>query len=662
MRKRILLLCLSIFCLFFQQYFIYSLNNSPEPDLIWEYKAPEKTYISPEYDQPDEGREFYLFRNEQVKFNQKKVDYLIIDAITGKLKREYEIRTIEDKLDLYRTYWIDDYFIKIYEGRLDFYKFDTMKFLYSINHDFDHIVFDLITEKKILILNKFKRRKNNILSFHNLDTGREIFSITYKYAPPNNTSFNNPYYIVYEKYDTIAVIENGDNFTMYNLLDGSLKGKVENGIRGEYFQTFDSEKEDEMYIVTSEPYFLRKINIKTGELLSEVKFKKSGVSEIGFTLTEIDGLVYVTYQDEALLNSNGIACIDTEKNVVVWDKKLPTAHLINIIGQEDNIVTFDNKTVYMLNKKTGKEVWAVKLNDPKVVRKEREGLLVGLGMGKTPNLSEELGYSGFALLNEKTGEIIWQFNIDRSECISNLIYNIDNENVYFADTSKFYILNPRTGELVLEKKIDIKNEISSSLYIKEKDQMLFITRNSVVLYDIKTDKVIYETNIKEVVRIYFMYEVKLIGDYLVFTGIVPLRSTYFGSTPGPVMRTLLNVNTGEIIWSKQIGINHYVDTNGLAYYIFAGTNSAGRYYTNSMFWPRRDLFEENLFVICEPEDPDFMTFDYRLRAYKIFPEGSKPSSLDIKNTTTIFGVHNKVLGSSYLKRLLSGMNNLWEKE
>jgi|GEM_PF-4241163 len=662
MIKKIIIFSVFIFCLFFQLSFIYSLNKTPEPDVIWEYKATGESFLYPELDQPDEGREYYIYRHEIVKMNKRKTDMLIIDTETGKIKREYEIQTPEDKLTLYSTYIYDnDYFVKVYEERFDFYKLDTMKFLYSINHKNESIMFDLLTEKKILILNKFLKGKYNILTFHNLDTGREIFSVKYEYKAPKNEFFNNSYYIVYEKFDTIAVLENGKDFSMYNLLDGSLKGKIKNAIEGDFFQTFDSDKEEEMYIVACDPYYLRKVNIKTGKLLSEVEFKKGGISDIGFTLTEIDGLVYLTYQDEEFLKSNGIVCIDTNKNEVVWSKPLQTAHLINLISLGDDIITFDNKTVYRLNKKTGNEVWSVKLEDPKVVRKERYGIIVGLGMGDTKNLSEELGYSGLALLNDKTGEIKWQFNAGKKECISNLLYNDDNEYIYFADTHKFYILDPKTGKLIVEKEMDIKNEISSSLYIKNKDQMLFITRNSVVLYDIKTENVLYEINIKEAVRIYFMYEAILLGDYLIFTGVVPLRDG-FVTVEGPVMRTLINIKTGKLLWTKQIGINYYEDTGGLAYYILTGTKSKGEYYKRSMFWARRDNFEKNFFVISEPDSSDFVYYSYILKSYKFFPDNAIPSSKEISNAVTIFGVHNKVLGSSYLKRLLAGMNNLWEKE
>lgn len=655
--KLFLLSCLSIFFLFFQSTMIYSQKKSkePEPELIWEYKAPKKTYLIPEFDQPEEGREFYLYKYEEIKLN-KKVDFLIMDVQTGKIKREYELKTIEDKFDLYQVYWKNDYFIKrYYGGRLDVYKFDTMKLLCSIkfnSEDTPIINFDLLTEKKILIINKIVNIKYNILTFHNLETGREIFSIKYEHSesPSNDTK----YYIIYEKPDTIAILEksildNGKDFSMYSLLDGSLKGKVE----GDFSKTFNSEKEEEIYIVTYKPICLKKVNIKTGKLLSEIKLKITGYIS---TLTEIDGLVYLTYQNDSVKNSNGLACIDTMKNEVIWNKLLPITSSINLINQEDDIVTFDNKTVYRLNKKTGSEVWSLKLMNSKVIRKEKEGLMVGLGFGGTSKLYEDIGYSGFVLLNEKTGEIKWQFNVKKGECISNLIYNIDDENVYFADTKNFYILNPKNGELILEKKIDLENEIFSSLYVKEKNQMLFITKNSFVLYDIKTEKVVYETAIIGAAK-YFVYEAKLIGNYLIFTGI----------GPEPVIRTLLNVNTGKIIWSNQIGINHWEAATSVGIYMINGTySSRSDDYNYSTFWPRRDIFEENIFVLCKPNLPDknsdLKDMDFILKAYKIFPEETKPSSAEIKKTVTIFGVNNKLSSSSYIKSLLSKINYLWEKE
>ncbi len=557
------------------------------------------------------------------------------------------------------VYKIGDYVFKFLPKIIRVYNVRNSSFISSINYENSIISYDFLEKKKIIILNKESTsKKKRILSLYNVDSGREIFSIEYLYKEYDNDFLYNDYYILFEEHNTIGIYENGKDSNLYSLLDGSKLLSIKNALEGDYFQFFDSKIPEEKYLVSVDPYIIWLINIKTGTVKAEVKFKKSGISDIGLTLNEIDGLVYITYQDEAVLKSNGIACIDIKGQNLVWSKVLQTAHLLDIINSGNDIITFDNAYLYRLDKKTGNEVWKTPLNDPKNIRRERGGILVGLGMGKTSNLAKELGFSGFALIKEETGEVIWSFNAPKNNIISDIAYNSSNGNIYFCADKTFYILNTEDGKVITNKKLNLKESIISTIYLKDKNRMLLFSNNYVSLYDINNDKINYSININEESFNYFMFEAKIIGNYLVYTGITPAfrgRSIIRGAC----IRTLVDIGKGEVIWQHKIGENYYEYNNGLVYYLRYGTEAVSK--VTSLFFPRKDLFEDNMFIIHETSDSLFDRFN-RIVCYEMFPENNKPTKEEIHKMKTVFGVNEYALSNGYIKRELAGYNRLWENE
>jgi outer membrane protein assembly factor BamB len=652
-----------VYCIFILV-MILGCKSVPEPKEVWNYTPEKDKYVNGSYYQNDKSEDYIVVESSFHNLILTDDKAMVLETENGRVKDEININPgMKEDKNLGNVELCHDYLVKFYKDRIDVIQYSSKTLIYSIGIKAEKMLYEINEKKGIIILNKFINSTDKEISIYDLKSGREITNIKYKYKVRKSTFFEKDYYTLFPELNTIWVyavneVEDTDdentgfnfklenNILVYDIITGEKLSTINNIVDIDNLYLIDSDKEEIKYLITKKPNIFREINVKTGKILCELNINKNKKAGIGFQAEKFGDLVYLTNQDDKNLKENGIVCIDEKEKKVLWNKKLITSHFINVLESGDDIITYDNKNVFRLDKKSGNEIWKTDLLNSKVLLRNSIGLFVGMGMGNTRKLSEELGYSGFALLNEKTGEKIWSFNTKKSMYIPDVFKHTKKDSIYFVEGKTFYILDMKTGKIIDENILKLDEDASSSLFLEDRNRMMIFTRDYIYSYDIDKKIINYEIDIDELNCDYFMFDSKVINNYLIFTSINPGIEFNGRTYSGEVNRLLINIDSGEIIWKKRIGDNYFTGSNGLYYYLKYGD-------VPSMFYPRKDILEKNRFIIDPPYSP--------VTCYSFFPAENIPTKKDFENSKSRIGIERKITMSSLIKKFAVTISSfLWK--
>ncbi len=638
-----------------------------DPQILWNVQALKKgELLGQVYDQPLEEN---LFQVSQIKMKGLKIlenNLLTLDVKTGTVaeKSAQELPNIKDimkaSMSINKTLLIDNYIFKTKFASkvIEIYKADPNdvignilgkvkkeNMLYSLKIKLFRVEIEVNKENNMLFINNFGAVPQKELSVYNLQTGEELYSIKYQFAD-RATYYGlggnrKPYYDISRSSNRLAIYNEYSDIFLYELSTGKEISKLYDAIKGADFSVFDASNDSELIYITENPYALRLVDINLGVVKSEVKFKSLGDADIGVIIKKFGDLFYVTCQDDKTLIDNAIYCIDIINSKLLWSKKLPSSHVYQLNEYDDSVLIFDNKNFYCLDKRSGNEKWKTPLKDPKDVIINGDTAYIGLGMGTSVLLNQEIGFSGLSKINLKDGSVIWSIN--NKTCISSG-FTFNGNLINYADDKNVYIFDNEHGKEVYTEKIKTSVPINSSFFMKDLNQMFLLTKDSLMLYDFNNKKLLYTIKFK---KDYFMVEFLRMGNTLFLTTI---ETAKFNPNTGNIIpknmyRMAIDIKKGKINWDILFGLNYYLSTSILPDYLTGGTTPS-----KDSFFSRKENLKENYMVIAQTDQNLMMT---NAMCFKIFNDNDIPTEEEINNSQSSIGVSSTVLVGKVMKIMLA---------
>ncbi len=445
-------------------------------------------------------------------------------------------------------------------------------------------------------------------------------------------------YHVYEEKNLLVSVDNKNVLHTYRLDSGEkldYKEKIVNiDLKGEGTEFYETN--DSIFLVNKKPYSIINIDSKTGTISEKIKISLPFAKmDFGLYVFVIDGLYYVTYQDNQK-SMNGISCIDVSNNKELWQKTIPTTYFINPVNIDDSLILMDESGIFKVSKTTGIEEWRYKVKNPKALKINGNFIYAALGYGETKELSESAGYKGLVKISAIDGSEVYKFETDTP--ISAI--NRGKEAVFFTDYNFIYKFDIESG---VYSKINFKAEqkseaICGSFYLDDLNVIFLMTEKGYYKYNLTTNTV--ET-FQTINKKFFMYEFKRIGS-VIFLNIAEKPTFTFAST----FVYAIDLSTGKIMWEKHTGFNMRESSSFIYDYSIGEFETGG-----ANVHPFKILPGDNIYANAK-------TFDSQKEAFKFIFSNKKVISLLLKMPVESGYVYTGLEGYT----IKSGINSIIEDE
>ncbi|HOV14763.1 MAG TPA: PQQ-binding-like beta-propeller repeat protein, partial [Spirochaetota bacterium] len=538
------------------------------------------------------------------------------------------------------------------------------------------IDYTLLDSKNLLVTCEFEM-KNKIVAYDLSNNGNVVYSIEFKYI--DKPTFyglggdNIPRYSVFVDLDRFVIYNEKKDINVYKLTTGELVKENKDMLKAEKFTLYSTGEKNVYYYVTdnpsavsTEPSGIKKINVETGDIIKDITLIEKGKYYLSGFL--VDGnTALVAYQKYIAMETkdNVLFGVDIENSKILWQKKIPTIFNANMLTSDDGYFYFDDKSVYKIDKTTGNEIWSAKIDNAKTLDydKNSKTLKVGIGLTKAKTFSEELSLIGIAKIDATNGNIAWKYD---SPSPMSRIWNGEEGKIYFANRTSVIGLDTNNGNIVLKTEFDAKqkkDEIAAGFYLKNKNKMLLLRKETVSLLDIPTNKIEFTTSIKSKFFSSFLYaEIRVIGNYLFVTTVDNAVRSNNGVIPKTVWTIAINLKDGAIMWGVRSGFHQLTEAGAFFVYMDnLSTYGKGNTPINGLFYPRKELFKDNIMVIQTTKKD--MAFEWFTMGIKVFPEDALPTEDELKNEFTDLGM--SVTKKSFkvermaVRKMASFFNNLW---
>lgn len=628
-------------------------NLYPEPEMIWNF-IPKTKFLS---------SAIYLQELEQIIVNQSSgegVKTSFIDIKTGKIINEHNVNlnftTNDTSNDITKTN-NDNYIKNFYPNNKDFYlklnqiirdekkgieikamsynKSDIVLYNFIIdNCELDEINIKFFEELDLIMIYSTKDNHKRTISVYNLSNGEKKYNI-----PLRAYSRFIPY-----TDNNRVIVKDGSvgDLKIYDLVNGLELFKLEKGLVVKDFFIFN-DKNKNINILTEEPFkfiqidFSNKINCNLN--LGESSKQRGNYREFKIIdFYNFNGNYFIVYKFKETgtsedINSNnkyGIVSLDQKNFQELWNKDFLCSSFVQMKEVGNDIIIFDDQTLYRLEKMTGKEIWKQSIENIKFLSIKGDNIIAGLGFKSRTNLSKNLGLSGFVKVDIWNGSKIWEFKTKST--ISQI--NKNNDILYFSDTDNVYAFDLSEGKI--KSQFNIKNnekfkkdKISGTYYFQDRNQMLIITNLSVILFDCAENKIL---NSNQLICDYFLYHIDDYQDKILLTTFAGSEGRGAWSTvfTGKIILYLIDPKNGNVIWAKHIGGNSKLKSLAFFDYAFRGISSI------SPFINFNTCIKNNIFIIAR-----YSTYFFEndtlleVEGYKLFESNEKISDINLKQS---FGV------------------------
>lgn len=658
----------------------------PEPKILWEIKSDLKNQLSGSYEENADDSTYVINEVKLKGLKLEEINDIIVDVKTGsqigKNKNEqYEVGAgwAPFSVTKYKNYSIRESFDKFQVLRNDDNKkIVDLKKLFGLKVKL--LDWMVLEDKNILITCEYET-ENKIIAYDLNNEGKIIYSVSFKYLD-KLTFFGLggdriPRFDTFPEINRLVIYNDKKDLNVYDLLTGNLIKENKDAIKTESFTLKKKDGEENIYFyvtdcpssVNIESFGLKVVDLETGDILKDIVAIEKG--KYYSTFFKNDGNIGIlAYQKYIAIDSkdNLLIGVDIENSKILWKKSIPTIFYANVEIADDGYYYFDNKFVYKIDKNTGNELWKTALENVKKIEYDnaKKILKAAIGITKATSLSEEFLFKGIAQFDSTNGNLLWKYD---SASPMTRIWKMEDNKIIFTNRTSILGLNTDDGTIFLKTEFDVKqkkDEISGGFYLKNKNKMLLLRKETVSLLDIPTNKIEFTTPIKAKFFSSFLFaEVRVIGNYL-FVNTVDNAVRVQGGIAGKYNWMIaINMNNGVIMWGLRSGYHEYLGANSLFKYLTnLYTYGVGTHPSSDFFYPRKELFKDNLMVIQTRKST--VGYDSYIMGINVFPDDALPTEDEIKNQFVDIGLsvtkkRNKTLNIEGLlmRRISENLNNLW---